>query len=90
MGKVRMATVWLDGCSGCHMSLLDMDERLLAARRGRTGFATRADGLMHTTSNVRETDLVARAIGVAWREGQIDPFEPSTAAQSFSSSRSGA
>ncbi len=28
-GKLRLATVWLDGCSGCHMSLLDMDERLL-------------------------------------------------------------
>ena len=27
--KVRLATVWLDGCSGCHMSMLDMDERLL-------------------------------------------------------------
>jgi NAD-reducing hydrogenase small subunit len=27
--KRRMATVWLDGCSGCHMSFLDMDERLL-------------------------------------------------------------
>ena len=27
--KPRLATVWLDGCSGCHMSLLDMDERLL-------------------------------------------------------------
>jgi NAD-reducing hydrogenase small subunit len=27
--KVSVATVWLDGCSGCHMSLLDMDERLL-------------------------------------------------------------
>jgi len=27
--KVRLATVWLDGCSGCHMSLLDTDERLL-------------------------------------------------------------
>jgi NAD-reducing hydrogenase small subunit len=27
--KPRVATVWLDGCSGCHMSLLDMDERLL-------------------------------------------------------------
>ena len=25
-----MATVWLDGCSGCHMSFLDIDERLLA------------------------------------------------------------
>jgi len=28
--KIRMATVWLDGCSGCHMSLLDTDERLIA------------------------------------------------------------
>jgi NAD-reducing hydrogenase small subunit len=27
--KVKVATVWLDGCSGCHMSLLDMDERLI-------------------------------------------------------------
>jgi NAD-reducing hydrogenase small subunit len=27
--KPRLATVWLDGCSGCHMSFLDMDERLL-------------------------------------------------------------
>jgi len=29
MSKVKLATVWLDGCSGCHMSFLDMDERLL-------------------------------------------------------------
>ena len=29
MSKARVATVWLDGCSGCHMSFLDMDERLL-------------------------------------------------------------
>ena len=29
MSKVRVATVWLDGCSGCHMSFLDMDERLI-------------------------------------------------------------
>ncbi len=27
--KVKLATVWLDGCSGCHMSFLDLDERLL-------------------------------------------------------------
>ncbi len=27
--KIRLATVWLDGCSGCHMSFLDMDERLI-------------------------------------------------------------
>ena len=29
MTRPRLATVWLDGCSGCHMSFLDMDERLL-------------------------------------------------------------
>jgi NAD-reducing hydrogenase small subunit len=29
MSKKRLATIWLDGCSGCHMSFLDIDERLL-------------------------------------------------------------
>ena len=28
--KKRVATIWLDGCSGCHMSFIDIDERLLA------------------------------------------------------------
>ncbi len=34
MERVRLATVWLGGCSGCHMSFLDLDEWLieLAAR----------------------------------------------------------
>jgi len=30
MKKVRLATVWLDGCSGCHMSLLDIDAGIIA------------------------------------------------------------
>jgi NAD-reducing hydrogenase small subunit len=29
MKRIRLATVWLDGCSGCHMSILDMDEGIL-------------------------------------------------------------
>ncbi len=29
MTRPRIATVWLDGCSGCHMSLIDLDERIL-------------------------------------------------------------
>ena len=33
MKKVRLATVWLDGCSGCHMSLLDMDAAIISLGR---------------------------------------------------------
>ena len=29
MDLLRMATVWLGGCSGCHMSFLDLDEWLI-------------------------------------------------------------
>lgn len=28
-GPIRVATAWLGGCSGCHMSLLDLDEALI-------------------------------------------------------------
>jgi NAD-reducing hydrogenase small subunit len=27
--RKTLATTWLDGCSGCHMSLLDLDQRLI-------------------------------------------------------------
>jgi NAD-reducing hydrogenase small subunit len=30
MSKLKIATIWLDGCSGCHMSFLDMDDRLVS------------------------------------------------------------
>ena len=33
MKKVKVATVWLDGCSGCHMSLLDMDAGIISLGR---------------------------------------------------------
>ena len=43
--KVRLATVWLDGCSGCHMSLLDTDERLIElARRVQIVWGPLVDG----------------------------------------------
>jgi|SRR5271165_2111111 len=33
MKKLKVATVWLDGCSGCHMSLLDMDAAIISLAR---------------------------------------------------------
>ena len=33
MSKVKLATIWLDGCSGCHMSLLDLDEGILSVAK---------------------------------------------------------
>ena len=29
MAKVKVATVWLESCSGCHMSFLDIDEAII-------------------------------------------------------------
>ena len=28
MNKPKISTDWMCGCAGCHMSLLDMDERI--------------------------------------------------------------
>jgi NAD-reducing hydrogenase small subunit len=33
MNKAKVATVWLDGCSGCHMSLLDIDAAIISLAR---------------------------------------------------------
>jgi NAD-reducing hydrogenase small subunit len=34
MKKAKIATLWLDGCAGCHMSVLDIDEAIaLVAER---------------------------------------------------------
>lgn len=29
MKKIKVASIWCESCSGCHMSILDMDERLV-------------------------------------------------------------
>ncbi len=29
MGKIKVASQWLESCAGCHMSLLDIDERIV-------------------------------------------------------------
>jgi NAD-reducing hydrogenase small subunit len=45
--KLRVATVWFSGCSGCHMSFLDLDERLLE-------FAERAELVFSPIVDIKE------------------------------------
>ena len=47
MERARLATVWLGGCSGCHMSFLDLDEWLIE-------LAGRADLVYSPLADVKE------------------------------------
>ncbi|WP_287156704.1 oxidoreductase [Chloroflexus sp.] len=47
MSRLRIATIWLGGCSGCHMSLLDLDEWLIE-------LASRADLVYSPIADVKQ------------------------------------
>ena len=47
MAKVTVASDWLAGCAGCHMSLLDMDETLVDLLQVATLTSTPITDLKH-------------------------------------------
>ncbi len=59
--RPRVATVWLGGCSGCHMSLLDLDERLL-------DLASRVDLVHSPLADARE---VPEGVDLCLVEGAV-------------------
>jgi len=61
MKKIRLATVWLDGCAGCHMSLLDIDEGIL-------NVAKRADVVYGPLVDAQE---FPKAVDVTLVEGAV-------------------
>jgi NAD-reducing hydrogenase small subunit len=61
MAKLRLATVWLGGCSGCHMSFLDMDEWLIE-------LAAMADVVYSPLADVKE---YPEGVDVALVEGAV-------------------
>ena len=65
MKKTRLATVWLDGCSGCHMSVLDMDEAIL-------NVANRADVVYGPLVDAQE---FPKAVDVTVIEGAVSSQE---------------
>jgi NAD-reducing hydrogenase small subunit len=65
MRRARLATVWLDGCSGCHMSVLDMDEAII-------GIAKRVEVVYGPLVDAQE---FPKAVDVAVIEGAISSQE---------------
>lgn len=63
--KPRVATVWLGGCSGCHMSFLDMDERLIDL----------AEKITLVYSPIADVKEYPRDVDVALVEGAITNAE---------------
>ena len=65
MKKLRLATLWLDGCSGCHMSLLDLDQRLLDL----------ADKVDFVYSPLVDVKIFPEGVDVACVEGAVSSAE---------------
>jgi len=63
MAKPKVATDWMCGCAGCHMSLLDMDERIIAV-------AELADIRATPITDLKHADKDGVAVGVL--EGGIN------------------
>ena len=62
MSRPKIATAWLDGCSGCHMSFLDMDEVIL-------DLAAQVDVVYSPTVDIKE---FPQGVDVALVEGAIN------------------
>lgn len=71
--KITVATTWLDGCSGCHMSFLDMDERLV-------DLAQRVDIVY---SPLVDTKTLPDQVDVGILEGSISSDEDLEKAKAF-------
>jgi NAD-reducing hydrogenase small subunit len=61
MDRLKLATVWLGGCSGCHMSFLDLDEWLIE-------LAARADIVFTPLADIKE---YPEGVDVALVEGAV-------------------
>jgi NAD-reducing hydrogenase small subunit len=72
-GKITVATTWLDGCSGCHMSFLDLDDRLLE-------LATKVDIVY---SPLVDTKELPEQVDVGIIEGSVSSEEDLRKAQAF-------
>ncbi len=71
--KVTVATTWLDGCSGCHMSFLDLDQRLIDL----------AAQIEVVYSPLVDSKVLPEAVDLGIIEGSVSTVEDLHKAQAF-------
>jgi NAD-reducing hydrogenase small subunit len=63
MKKIKIATDWLEACAGCHMSLLDIDERLVELLKHVEFSSSPITDLKHPPSDGVDVGILTGAIG---------------------------
>ena len=62
MAKVTVASDWLDSCAGCHMSLLDIDERIVTLLEHVELSATPITDLKHPPESGVDVGILSGAV----------------------------
>lgn len=63
MSKIRVASDWMEACAGCHMSFLDIDERILELLKHVELHATPVTDLKHPPEEGVEVGILTGAVG---------------------------
>jgi NAD-reducing hydrogenase small subunit len=63
MTKIKIASQWLEACSGCHMSFLDIDERIVELLKHVELTATPITDLKHPPEEGVDVGILTGAVG---------------------------
>lgn len=60
--KIKVSTIWCEGCSGCHMSFLDMDERVVELIK---------NGVIFDASPITDLKIPSHDVDIGIIEGAV-------------------
>jgi NAD-reducing hydrogenase small subunit len=63
MAKIKVATQWLESCAGCHMSFLDIDERIVELLKYVEITSSPITDLKHPPEDGVDVGIVSGAVG---------------------------
>ncbi|MBN1316785.1 MAG: NADP oxidoreductase [Anaerolineales bacterium] len=63
MAKIKLATQWLESCAGCHMSILDIDERIVELLKYVEFTSSPITDLKHPPVDGVDVGILTGAIG---------------------------